>query len=374
MARPRLRRPGLRSLLFTSHALVAALALAVVGLGAGAAIQREFSFYLAHLARAVRHGSGGIARGQVRVGAVVARHLMERLRRIVLAAVAVAGLLSLGLAVALGSLLARPLRRMTAAARAIAAGRHGGPLGSGGSRETVELATAISELDAQLARAAATEQRLLREVVHELATPLSALRGYVEGIGDGVFAADAATLRAVLGEIDRLGRLVDRLGGAMDAAAVHRRQPLGAEALLEPVLAPQQAAAGAKGVTLQWSADPGVLWVDPDLLRQVVVNLVDNAVRCTPPGGLVRVAARRQGSAWSVCVEDSGPGVPPQDREGLLGPPPDGGAGRRGIGLYVSRRIVQGHGGSLRLEDSELGGARCVIELPAAAGRLPDGA
>ena len=277
---------------------------------------------------------------------------------LVLAALAGIGLAAL-LSFVLARSIARPIRRVAAATRAIAAEEPHEPLLPRGSRELAALAEAFNQMAAQLAASRDAERSFLLSVSHELKTPLTAIRGYAEGLGEGAFDAEEAS-RTILVEAQRLERLGRDL---LDLARMHRSEfsvredPVDLAEIARESVARHGSAARAFGVTL--AADAHESWVggDHDRVLQIASNLVENALRETPAGGSVTVAAAER----SLVVADTGPGIPPDDvphaferfylydkigRDRPVG---------SGLGLAIVKQLATAMGGDVRVESGPSG-------------------
>jgi two-component system, OmpR family, sensor kinase len=218
-------------------------------------------------------------------------------------------------AAAISFLLARsvtgPLRRVAAATRALAMQERHDPLPVDGSTEVASLARAFNQMADQLAASRDAERAFLLSVSHELKTPLTAIRGYAEGLGEGAFDPDEAA-RVIGLEAGRLERLVRDL---LDLARMNRAEfsvgtePVDLAEVARETVRRHDAAARAFDVKL--ATDAAEAWVDADhdRLLQVASNLVENALRETPAGGAVTVSVH--GSA--LRVSDTGPGIPAED-------------------------------------------------------------
>jgi signal transduction histidine kinase len=270
-----------------------------------------------------------------------------------------------------------PLREMTAAARAMARGDYSRRVRATSYDEVGELARAFNSMAADLAAADRQRRELIANVSHEVRTPITALRGLLENIVDGVADADPATLRTALAQTERLSRLVTGLldVSRVDAGVV----PLDvvdielSEFLAEALGAAQVTAAGAgREVRFAHSLPdrPVPLRGDPERLHQVLANLLDNAARHSPPGGLVRVGARQTRHGVLIDVTDEGPGIPPSERAAVFerftrGERATGRDGGTGLGLSIARWIVDLHGGAITVTDPEPDGGPtgCRIEV-----------
>ena len=272
-----------------------------------------------------------------------------------------------------------PLREMASAAAAMARGDYGRRVTATSRDEVGELARAFNAMAAELAEVDRVRRDLVANVSHELRTPISALQAVLENMVDGVEPADPETLRTMLAQVERLGRLVTQLLdlSRLESGVVplqRRRFEVGA--VLEEVAT--LARLHAAGVEVKVSAEDGVLADgDPERVHQVVANLVENAVRYSPPGGVVSLHASADGGAVVVTVDDEGPGIPPEEagrvferfyRADAARSSSQGGAG---LGLAIARWIVDLHGGSIRAEQRRPHGCRMVVVLPTATGGRP---
>lgn len=240
-----------------------------------------------------------------------------------------------------------------------------------------EMAAIASDVNTLATNLAATEQRrtrLLGDVAHEMRTPLSALDGYVEGMIDGVFHSDPATLDALSAELRRLHRLADDLSALSRA----QEQRFDLAPTTTDLAALVRAAAGRLApqfddaqVRLDVQASETVTTVlDPDRITQVVTNLLGNALVATPAGGVVTIAVVNDGATAAVRVSDTGIGLSAEDQQRVFerfyrAP----GALRRsqgsGVGLTIAREIAHSHGGKLTAQSDGIGrGATFTLTLP----------
>ena len=285
----------------------------------------------------------------------------------ILIALAVTQLLAVG--------MTSPLREMTAAARRMARGDYAVRVGEDSGDEVGELARAFNRMARDLATVDRQRRELVANVSHELRTPLTALRALLENLVDGVGPADPASLERALAQAERLGDLVTDL---LELARVDGgKAPL----VPEPVPVAQlladavdQARVLGRPVEYDVRVDPPDLEMsaDPARLHQLVANLLDNASRHSPAGGIVTVTATRTDGIHRIEVADQGPGVAPAQRERAFEPfgtlaETDGGGGT-GLGLAIARWVTDLHGGGIGFVDPEPGatGARVRVELPAA--------
>jgi signal transduction histidine kinase len=275
--------------------------------------------------------------------------------------------LALGVTQLLAAGMVAPLRRMTEVSRAMARGDYSGRVRTSATDEVGQLAAAFNRMAEDLATVDRERRDLIATVSHELRTPLTAMTALLENLADGVVPADPEHLGAALDEAERLGRLVDDLLqlSRLEAGVVELdREPVGLRSLVEESVA-QVGAAGRTGTFDV--AVPADLEVEADQarLRQLLVNVLDNAGRHAPSGTAVRVTAGTDGARWWLEVADDGGGVAPQDRERVFDRFGTDGGGGTGLGLAVARWVAQLHGGTLRFLDPESGrGARLRLDVP----------
>jgi two-component system sensor histidine kinase BaeS len=274
-----------------------------------------------------------------------------------LIAAAAGGLLAALAAFLLARRIARPVDRVSAAARSLMRGTHPEPVPVEGAAEIATLAVAFNELATQLRQAQEAERNFLLSVSHELKTPLTAIRGYAEAVEDGAVEPREAAA-TVASEARRLERLVHDL---LDLArmnrtdfAVHNTEIDLAEVAEDAVRRYEQQAA-TFGIELQAVADgPAPAVGDADRVMQVVSNLLENALRLTPPGGEVRVVA----APGILRVEDTGPGLAQADTEHAFERfylHERYGLERRvgtGLGLAIVKELTLAMGGSVDVESS----------------------
>jgi signal transduction histidine kinase len=308
-----------------------------------------------------------------------------------------AGLVALLLTLALVAwllvrLVLRPLAAMRRAARQIAGGEWEIRLPPSRAREVAEVSAALTGMSAALReslgrQAALEEERRLfvGAVAHDLRTPLFALRGYLRGLESGVADTPervAHYVQACGVRADALDKLISELFAYTRLEYLDQqpqREPLELGALLAAAVAAVQPAALGKGVALamEGPATDCPLLGDRALLERAVQNLLDNAVRHTPPGGHICVRWAREGRYQSFQVEDSGPGIAAHDLPHLFTPlyrsepSRNRQTGGAGLGLTIARRILRAHGGDLEAANGEAGGAIFTGTLPLAQHILP---
>jgi two-component system sensor histidine kinase BaeS len=287
------------------------------------------------------------------------------LRDLLLAALAGA-VFAAGLSFLVARSIARPIRRVADATRAFAAEERHEPLPQEGATELASLARAFNDMAEQLSASREAERNFLLSVSHELKTPLTAIRGYAEGLADGAFGADEAARTIVL-EAGRLERLVRDL---LDLARMHRSEfsvrsePVDLAEVAREAVRRHEAAAQQFELTLSALGDETWVEGDHDRLLQIASNLVENALRETPAGGRVTVSAEPR----RLTVADTGPGIAPADlahafeRFYLYDK-----AGRdrpvgSGLGLAIVQQLARAMGGQV-IVSSDASGTSFVVTL-----------
>lgn len=267
-----------------------------------------------------------------------------------------------------------PLTRMAADASAVSHAEPGRRIAYSGPDD--ELGTLAESLNAMLDRlenAFIDQRRFIADASHELRTPVAVVRGNAELIRSGAAAGKDAeeSLELIEAEAIRMTRLLDELLAMARLEDVGRRQfqPLEVSVLLTEAAA-RSRGLGAREIVLGSRCE---LWVegDPDLLDRALVNLARNAVAHTQEGGRIEFSCRRTGDTVALSVTDDGPGIPEGDLSRIFdrfyrpqGPRPSGDSSGAGLGLAITRRLVELHHGKIDAENIEPHGARFTIELP----------
>ncbi|MFE9699806.1 sensor histidine kinase [Streptomyces sp. NPDC006270] len=320
--------------------------------------------------------------------------------------------LTVGASVFAGARLVRPLHALTGAAQRMRDGEQPESVPVSGDDEVGRLAAAFNDMSAHRARLEEQRKAMVSDVAHELRTPLSNIRGWLEAAQDGLADPDPAFVSSLLEEAVLLQHIIDDLQDLAAAdAGVLRLHPATVEVreLLSQVASAHQARAENAGVTLAVAAtapgpgaapaphadpgtgqdpvlhaDPGakpdpavepVLHADPVRLRQAVGNLVSNAVRHTSEGGRVtlRAYASEEGADGTVLIEvtDTGTGIPSEDLPHVFDrfwraeKSRSRRTGGSGLGLAIVRKLVEAHGGTVAVTSVEGEGSTFVLRLPA---------
>jgi histidine kinase len=274
--------------------------------------------------------------------------------------------------------IVRPLRQVAGASQHIAEGHYDQRLSVQTSDELGHLIASFNRMAAALAETEAMRRQLIADVSHELKTPLASIKGYMEGLQDGVIAPTPETFQLLYQEADRLQRLVHDLQELSHAEAtslqLEARSCDPAE-LVGPVTTRLQPQFADKGVTLKNNLPlhlPAVR-ADVDRVEQVLTNLLGNALQYTPAGGLVMLQAAPVDSVLQFSVQDTGIGLDAEDRARVfqrfyrVDKSRSRASGGSGIGLTIARHIVEAHGGRIWAESSGCDqGSTFLFTLPLA--------
>ena len=364
-----MKRPiGLATRLFVAQLLVflvAGIALAVtVALVAP-------SLFLAHLAMTGEDSP------------IVQQHALEAFESSVGVAFLAAAAAAIVAAVLLSWFLARrvskPVEELADAAGTVAAGTYNISVPTTGfGPELAALSASFQHMADDLATTDAARTRLLADLAHELRTPLATLEVHIEGMEDGIVAPDSDTYDVMRAQVARLRRLADDIkltAAAQEHALDLHPRPLQVADLLRAACDAAAPRYATHNVTLRCfpPSHAACVTVDPDRIQQVMANLLDNALRHTPPGGQVIVTATSNSEEVSIAVKDTGTGIPIDQLETIfqrfhrLDPArtnrADGGSG---LGLTIARAIVEDHHGTITAHSAGPGhGAAFHVSLPA---------
>ncbi len=294
-----------------------------------------------------------------------------RLRLLISAGVAL--VLSALVGLILARAIAQPVRELTSAAHQLAQGNFDYPLDARASDELGELARAFRSMSSDLQRTLQARTDLVSNVNHELRTPLTAIKGLIETLRDG--AVDDLNTRdkflsSIESETDRLIQLVNDLLilSRADSQALTLRRELFDLTALARACADELA---SPRVAIVVDGSPTPIHADPDRIRQVLMNLLDNAIRYSPPGESVCVNIASAPNGVAVSVQDRGPGIPLAEQARVFerfyraDKSRTRDAGGAGLGLAIAQTLVQAHGGHIALESREGYGTTVRFTLPA---------
>lgn len=374
------RGPRLVVKLFASYLVVFVVAVGTLLLVAESVSPTFFSNYMRQVMGGAVPGMTGASGSMMRgLDAALAGAFRASLIRGLGIAAAAALLATLAVSAFVAGRVVQPIQRLAAASRRLAEGRYSERVPAGEGDELGDLARSFNDMAAELEAVERRRLELVGDVAHELRTPLATLQGNIEGLLDGVVQPSPQTWARLDHEIGRLRRLVDDLQELSRAEA--RQIPL-ARAAARPVdiaaVAVERLSASFthKGLSLETDIPvtlPSVL-VDNDRAVQVLTNVLSNALRYTPTPGTVRVTARAEPGAVRFSVADSGLGIAAEDLPRLFerfyrtDKSRTRSVGGSGIGLTISRALVEAMGGRIWAESAGPGqGATFSFELPSAA-------
>src|SRR5215468_7903506 len=319
--------------------------------------------------------------GPVELTLAVGSAAVDETRATLLRALLAAGGVGLALALVAGFLFARgitrPVEALTEGVRSVAGGALDTRVPAAGSGEVRVLVDAFNRMTEDLGHAtralraaeqAAAWEGVARSLAHELRNPLTPLQMSLETLLAARKARDprfealfVESAPAMLEEVERLRRTIDAFARFARLPAA-QLEPLDLTAWTEQALG----VAGARpGVTLRWEPGPSLpVRADRDQLAQLLHNLLRNAEEAMPSGGEVTVRTRAEGDRAVLEVEDTGPGIPAEDRARALEPGVTTKASGTGLGLALGTRIAQGHGGTLEIDAGPGGGALIRLRIP----------
>ena len=289
----------------------------------------------------------------------------------------VGGLAAVLLALALSRRILGPVEDLTAAARQIAKGDLSQRVAVQSRDEVGELARAFNDMADGLARLEALRRNMVTDVAHELRTPLSNIRGYLEAFRDGVVEPDLEIIESLYEEALLLNRLVDDLQELSLAEAGQLRlecRPVALPDVVNRAMEAVRARAADKGVALQVDMPPELppVQADPHRVEQILGNFLSNALTHTPSGGEIISAAQAREGEVEISVSDTGEGIPPEhlpyifERFYRVDRSRSRATGGTGLGLTIAKQLVEAHGGWISV-DSEIGrGTQFTFTLPVA--------
>ena len=284
----------------------------------------------------------------------------------------------------MGGLVARrtaaPLVRLREGAEAITGGAWGHQVPVDGDEEVAALAESFNAMSSRVEAAYGAQRAFVGDVSHELRTPITSIQGFAGALLDGMAGTEEQRDRYLRIIKEESARLMELTGTMLELADLDSgrvsiaREPVDTVALAEALHARHDGPAALAGIDLaiaDLGAGPRPL-ADEWRVLQVASALVSNALAYTPRGGSGRVSATGREGRWEVVVADSGPGVPADQRDRVferfarLDESRTATSGGFGLGLAICRRLVEAMGGTIRVEDSELGGAAFAVSLEAA--------
>ena len=270
-----------------------------------------------------------------------------------------------------------PLGAMVEAADRVAAGDYSTRAPEHGPRWMRTLARAFNSMTSKLEVQHRQRRDLMADIAHELRTPLAVLQGRLEGMLDGVYPRDEGQIAAVLQETRMLARLVEdlrTLAHTESGTLTLQKESTDLAILLNDTAASFAAEASERRIRLDVDAAANLplVDIDPVRIREVLTNLISNALRHTPENGRVSVTASAQADAMVIAVSDSGRGIPAEDLPRIFDRFYKGHGSRgSGLGLTIARNLVVAHGGEIRAESEEGKGTTIRVILTLQPPRPP---
>jgi signal transduction histidine kinase len=369
-----LRRPSLVWRLFLSYVLIIVLASIIFFVASEMAIP----IFLDHHLRDMRELHNPPDEGTINL---MVKDLTVGYRRALnqslLWGIVASAILAGGVSWWLTRRVIKPVKLLQQASKRIAEGRYQERLDTKAPGEIGELATSFNEMAGALESVELKRAELIGNVAHEFRTPLSGLRGYIEGYKDKVFEPDEATLDACIKQLARLEHLIDDLSllSRVEAGVENLSpQPLNAYKLLEQIKESFTPSFSQKGVDLQLVKsirDDTQTFADPHRTLQILSNLVSNGLRYTPLGGRVALWLSVAGDKLEFHVKDTGPGISEEDLPHVFTrffrADKSRSESGSGIGLTIARYFVEAQGGTIHVESKAGEGAHFYFTLPLVA-------
>ncbi len=268
---------------------------------------------------------------------------------------------------------AAPLEELIDAAGRVAEGDYSTRVSERGARELRTLTRAFNIMSARLQTHDEQRRRMMSDVAHELRTPLAVIQGNLEGLLDNIYPRDDAHLTSLLDETRVLSRLVDdlrTLALSESGALKLQKEPTDVSVLVGDVLASFRPRADVVGITLRAEvpASLPLMEIDPTRIREVLTNLMANALRYTSRSGTVRVTCTHDERAVSIAVVDNGAGIAAQDLPHIFDRFYKSADSRgTGLGLAIAKSLVEAHGGAIEAQSERAQGTTIRFTLPITA-------
>lgn len=272
--------------------------------------------------------------------------------------------------------ISKPLDELVNASNRVAEGDYAIRVEEKGPPEIYSLMRGFNSMAERLQVNDQQRRNMLADVSHELRTPITVIQGNIEGILDGLYPADEARLKSILEETQVLSRLVDDLRtlALAESGALHlRREPTNLAELIQDTVEGLEAQKEEKGLGVELSLQEGSdANIDPQRVREVLLNLLSNALRYTPRGGQIHVRLTEAGIGLernvTISIEDNGPGIEPAQLQHVFDRfYKSSDSGGMGLGLSIAKYLVEAHRGTIWAESEPGKGTKISFTLPAGA-------
>jgi signal transduction histidine kinase len=300
--------------------------------------------------------------------------LLLAVNRVLLLTAITAGVAGLAIALILSQSLTSPLRHLSAAMQRFARGERNLALPRPSGDEVGDLTRSFQGMMTEIHQQEILRKEMTADIAHELRTPLSVIRANLDALADGVYPLTKENLAPIRESTELLDRLIEDLR-TLELADAGRltleKSEIDFSRLLRRIAArfSPRAESCSQKIEVACGMNLPAAMADLQRLEQILGNLVDNALRHTPDGGVIRLSADADGAAVRIAVEDSGPGIPAGEIDRIFErfyrldsgrARADGGSG---LGLAIARKLAEAHGGSLTAENRPGGGARFTLRL-----------
>jgi two-component system sensor histidine kinase BaeS len=294
---------------------------------------------------------------------------ISRSNRFLLISLLALGGIAVFLSIIFSRKMTRPIKALTSAAAAIEEGNLRSRVGISGDDEIGRLSDAFNRMARKLEVQEALRKKLTSNIAHELRTPLSAIRGELEGMIDGLISADTETLKSLYAEIGRLKTIlngIEDLSQAEASSLMIRKIDLQLLPFLKNITERLKKTFLDEGVSLELFCDDELaVSADPDKLSQIIINLLSNDLKATEKNGRVWVKALSAGDKVSIEVGDTGCGIRESDLPFIFERFYRASEGGLGIGLTIVRELVEAHGGKITVQSSYGNGSVFTLIIPA---------
>lgn len=372
--------PRFGAKLLVSYLLVILIAFAVLAIVVEFAIPPALNRHMGGM----NMGGMGMMGGGAGPDSEVVQNTRAAVEDALLWAAGAAVLVAVVLSLWLTRQVVSPVREMMLASREIAEGRYEKRVSLGDNEkpvdELVQLALSFNQMASQLEQTETMRRELIADVSHELRTPLTAIKGYSEGLMDGVLSANTETYQQIHKEADRMQRLVADLQELSRVEAegfTVRARPLSLASLERAISKQLGKQFDEKGISLEYEIPPRLpkVLADEDRVQQILINLLGNALQYTPAGGRVQISAAGIDGEARIDVADSGVGIAAEhlplifNRFYRVDKSRSRSGGGSGIGLTIAKRLVEAHGGRIWAASDGVGkGSTFSFTLPIASG------